>query len=253
MYIGRFVREGEVFYGNVEHEAVYKIDGDIYQDHNITDEKYLLDDLTLLPPSSPSKIILAGLNYKDHASELGLEIPDEPVLFLKPSTSIITHNESIIYPSISQQVDYEAELAFIINKTVCQVKKEEAYDCILGYTCFNDVTARDLQKRDGQWTRAKSFDTFSPFGPYIYIPNHDFDPHNLKVQAKLNDEVKQDSSTENLIFKIDYLIEFISQVMTLYPGDVISTGTPPGIGPMKKGDTIEISIEKVGSLINKVE
>ncbi len=253
MYIARFEYKGKILYGEVKDNFIFIIEGDIYKEFTVSNKKISLEEVKILTPSLPSKLILVGLNYKDHAKELNFDIPDEPVIFMKPNTAIIAHKEDIIYPSISNRVDYEAELAFIIKKEAYKVKKDKAEEYILGYTCLNDVTARDLQKKDGQWIRAKSFNTFAPFGPYIYIPDeNNFNPNNLKIEAYLNGELKQSSSTSNFIFNVQYLIEFISNVMTLYPGDVISTGTPSGIGPMKEGDTIEIVVEKVGRLVNKV-
>lgn len=198
----------------------------------------------------PTKIILVGLNYKDHAKELNMPPPKEPILFLKPITTLIGPEENIIYPKMSKRVDYEAELAVIIKDKIKNIKKDEVMQHIEGFTCLNDITARDLQKLDKQWTRAKSFDTFCPIGPKI-IKN--INPNNLKIQSFLNDELKQNSNTKNFIFKVEELISFISQVMTLNPGDIIATGTPSGIGPMKKGDKIEIKIEGIGSLINYVK
>ncbi len=254
MYAGRFKEGNRIFYGKLDKESVIELSGDIFSKFSVSDNKIPLNKLTILPPSEPSKLILVGLNYRDHAEEMNFDIPESPVIFMKPNTAVIAHNENIIHPKASERMDYEAELAFIISKEAYKVKKEKASDYILGYTCLNDVTARDLQKKDGQWIRAKSFNTFAPFGPYIYIPedSENFNPNNLEIQAILNGEIKQHSNTKNFIFNIEYLLEFISGIMTLYPGDVISTGTPSGIGPMKPGDTIEIKIEKIGSLKNKV-
>ncbi len=252
MKIGHFVHKNKKFYGLIEENIVYEINGNIYTEFERNNNKYELDDLKYLPPTSPSKIVAVGLNYKDHAAELKMNIPDEPVIFLKPSTTVIAHNENIIYPSISGRVDYEAELAVVIKKEMYKVKKDEASKYILGYTCANDVTARDLQKKDGQWTRAKSFNTFCPLGPWIYIPlpKDNFDPHNLKIQTKVNGSIKQNSNTSNLIFKIEYLLEFISSIMPLFPGDIVITGTPKGIGPILPGDKIEVIIESIGKLQN---
>jgi 4-hydroxyphenylacetate degradation bifunctional isomerase/decarboxylase decarboxylase subunit len=204
----------------------------------------------MLPPVLPGKIVAVGLNYRDHAQEMGIEIPQEPILFMKPSTSVIGHLDAIRYPAQSTRVDYEAELAVVIGKECKDVKAAHSRDYILGYTCFNDVTARDLQAKDGQWTRAKSFDTFAPIGPWIVTDLED--PHNLTVRAYLNGELKQSSNTSNLIFTVYELIEFISHVMTLNPGDVIATGTPSGIGPMNIGDEVAIEIQGIGILENKV-
>ena len=198
----------------------------------------------------PTKIVLIGLNYKDHAKELSMPLPPEPILFMKPITALIGPEERIIYPSQSTRVDYEAELAIIIKDVCKDLEPEGVMEHVEGFTCLNDVTARDLQKRDGQWTRAKSFDTFCPIGPEVA---KDVDPNNLKIQSFLNGVLKQDSNTSNFIFTVEELVSFISQVMTLMPGDIIATGTPGGIGAMNKGDTIEIAIENIGTLRNYVK
>src|SRR3989338_7178718 len=181
---------------------------------------------------NPSKIILTGLNYRDHAKELKMKIPKTPVIFLKPATALIGHQDKIIYPKGVKRLDYEAELALVIKKKARNVSFGQAKDYILGYTCLNDVTARDLQEKDGQWTRAKSFDTFCPAGPRMET---ELDTSNLKIQSYLNGKLKQDSTTRRLIFSPAYLVFFISQIMTLLPGDIISTGTPAGVGPMHPG------------------
>jgi 2-keto-4-pentenoate hydratase/2-oxohepta-3-ene-1,7-dioic acid hydratase in catechol pathway len=204
----------------------------------------------LLAPALPGKIIAVGLNYRDHALEMGLALPEEPIVFMKPSTSVIGPGDEIIYPAQSNRVDYEAELAVVIAKQCRNVQAGEAGDVILGYTCMNDVTARDLQVKDGQWTRAKSFDTFAPLGPWIVTDIAD--PDNLAITSRLNGEIKQSSNTNNLIFNVFELIEFISSVMTLEKWDIIATGTPAGIGPMMRGDEVEIVIEGIGALTNRV-
>jgi len=208
---------------------------------------YDIKDVDITVPVSPSKIVCVGLNYMDHARELDMALPEEPVIFIKPSTAIIGHLDTIIYPEGSEQVDYEAELGIVISKEAHRVKSEEASEFIGGYTIVNDVTARDLQKKDIQWTRAKSFDTFAPIGPCIET---DMDPMNQNISLKLNNEIKQDSNTKNMIFNVYELVEFISNIMTLIPGDIISTGTPPGVGPMKRGDVVETKIEGIGILKN---
>ena len=190
-----------------------------------------------------------GLNYRDHAREFNLEVPVEPLIFMKPSSALIGHLDWIRYPSMSRRVDYEAELGVVIGRSCRRVSREQAREVILGYTCVNDVTARDLQTKDGQWTRAKGFDTFCPVGPTLVT---DLDPHDLGVKSYLNGELRQSSRTSQLIFPVEELVAFISQIMTLYPGDIISTGTPAGVGPLKPGDTVEVVVEKVGSLINMV-
>ena len=190
-----------------------------------------------------------GLNYRDHAEEVKLEIPKEPVLFLKPPTSAIGPGEGIVYPKMSKRLDYEGELAIVIGKQAKAVPEEKAKEYILGYSCLNDVTARDLQPKTGQWTLSKSFDTFAPIGPWIVT---DIDPHQLEISTYLNGERKQHSNTRNLIFSPEKLVSFISEVMTLLPGDVIATGTPSGIGRMAVGDKVEVVIEGIGTLVNVV-
>ncbi|NQE45825.1 putative 2-keto-3-deoxyxylonate dehydratase [ANME-1 cluster archaeon GoMg2] len=197
----------------------------------------------------PTKIVLVGLNYRDHAKELGMPLPAEPILFMKPVTALIGPEESIIYPSQATRVDYEAELAVIVKDVCKDIEPEEVIEHVEGFTCLNDVTARDIQKRDVQWTRAKSFDTFCPIGPEIVT---NVEPNNLKIQSFLNGELRQDSNTANFIFSMEELVSFISHVMTLTPGDIIATGTPGGIGAMNRGDTIEIRIEGIGTLRNYV-
>ena len=198
---------------------------------------------------NPTKIVCVGLNYIDHARELNMEVPEEPILFLKPTSSIIYDGENIIIPKQSKRVDYEVELAIVMGKKCKNVKKEDAMDYIKGYTILNDITARDLQKKDGQWTRAKSFDTFCPIGPRIV---KDINTESLNIQLKVNNKIKQKSNTKNMIFTVEELVEFISGVMTLYPDDIISTGTPPGVGKLNKGDIIECEIEGIGVLKNFV-
>lgn len=209
----------------------------------------LLEEVKILPPVQPSKVVCVGLNYQDHAEELNMEIPDEPILFLKPPTTVIGHGDSIIYPFQSHQVDYEAELAVVVGKNAHKIAKENAFDYIAGYTILNDVTARDLQKKDGQWTRAKSFDTFCPLGPWIETNLY---PGNQNISLLLNGQLKQKSNTRNMIFSVEELVSFISHIMTLKPGDVIATGTPPGVGPIQVGDIVEVEVEGIGILKNTV-
>jgi len=210
---------------------------------------YKLAEVEALPPVLPSKIIAVGINYRDHAEEFGHEIPSEPVTFMKPSTSVIGPDDEIVYPPSVGQLDYEAEIAAVVRKKARNVSEEHAPDFILGYTCLNDVTARDLQRRDGQWTRAKSFDTFCPIGPCIET---DIDPSNLRVTSRLNGKTRQDSNTKHFIFPMFRLFSFISHVMTLLPGDIITTGTPSGVGAMVPGDVVEIEVEGIGTLRNSV-
>jgi len=245
----RFFHDESARYGIVKKDRICEISGTIFGDFKKGDREYPLFDVRILPPCQPSKIVCVGLNYTDHAKELKMDMPDVPVLFIKPSTSVIGPEQEIICPRMAGQLDYEGELAVIIKKKAKNLTQKEAKDFILGYTCFNDVTARDLQKKDGQWTRAKSFDTFSPLGPYIVS---DIDPNNLKIETYLNDKVRQSSNTSGMIFNVESLVSFISSVMTLLPGDVIATGTPKGVGPMQEGDTVEVRIEGIGILENPV-
>jgi len=199
---------------------------------------------------TPSKIVCVGLNYKDHAAEQNKPLPKEPMIFIKPSTAVIRHGEPIRIPPGVGRVDHEAELGVVIGKRACRVPKERAFEYVLGVTCVNDVTARELQAKDVQYTRAKGFDTFAPIGPVILTG---YDGRPLKVEGIVNGQVRQSSSTRELIFTVDHLIWFISSVMTLLPGDIIATGTPAGIGPLKAGDTVTIRVEDVGELTNPVE
>ncbi|MCL6471762.1 MAG: fumarylacetoacetate hydrolase family protein [Firmicutes bacterium] len=245
----RFSYGGPVYYGILEGDTVRQIDGTPFRPFIPTEKIYPLEKVRLFEPTIPSKVVAVGLNYTDHAHELGMEIPDEPLIFLKPPSSVIGTDESIIYPSMSKHVEYEAELAIVMKEVARHVAPTKALDYILGFACANDVTARDLQKKDGQWTRAKGFDTFCPLGPCIVS---DIDPHHLSIELKVNGETKQSSNTMNMIFRPETLISFISHVMTLCPGDVILTGTPPGVGPITPGDEVEVTIQEIGTLKNKV-
>jgi len=210
-----------------------------------------LDQATLLPPVVPSKIVCIGRNYKEHAAELGNEVPKEPLLFLKTPSSLIAHREPIHKPAISQRVDFEGELAIVIGKRCTKIgTDEDVRQYIRGYTIVNDVTARDLQKTDGQWSRAKGFDTFCPTGPIV---TDEIDPDaGIQVQTRLNGELRQDGNTRDLIFPIAFLLRHITAAITLYPGDLIPTGTPSGVAPMQPGDSVEVTIEGIGTLSNPV-
>jgi len=247
----RFLINGKEKNGIVieEDHMVREIKGDFFEKYEILENQYSLLEIKYLPPCMPSKIIALGLNYFDHAEEFKLKIPEEPLIFLKPSSAVIGHKENIIYPKMTERLDYEAELGVIIKNKVKNIKPKEVYENILGYTCFNDVTARDLQKKDGQWTRAKSFDTFAPLGPYLVT---DLEPNNLEIKLRQNGKVKQHSSTSKMIFKIEEMVSFISQIMTLNPGDVIVTGTPSGVGELQVGDVVEVEIEGIGTLTNYI-
>ena len=210
-------------------------------------ESHSLEDIDILPPTDPSKIVCIGLNYKDHAAELNLELPESPVIFIKPSTTVNRAGGIIIYPRISKQVDYEGELAVVIGKDAMQLSVEEADNHIFGYTVINDVTARDFTLKDGQWTRGKSCDGFAPIGPCIET---DLDPLNQRIVTKVNGEIKQNSNTNQMIFSPQEIISYVSQTMTLKAGDVIATGTPPGVGPMDADSIVEVTIEDIGTLKN---
>ncbi|MBW2052275.1 MAG: fumarylacetoacetate hydrolase family protein [Deltaproteobacteria bacterium] len=251
MRLIRFKPKGEtdVRVGVVENETVYEVAGDIFGPCEKTGRSFNQGQITLEAPCVPTKVVCLGLNYKDHAEEVNADLPEEPLIFLKPPSSIIGPGAPIIYPPQSKRVDYEAELAVVIGKKASHVSSAEALDYVLGYTCLNDVSARDFQQKDGQWTRAKGFDTFCPIGPAIET---DLDPSDLTVEAWLNGERKQASSTVHLVFDVKCLIEHISGIMALLPGDIISTGTPSGVGPLEDGDEIEIRIQGIGGLINPV-
>ncbi|MBL7125017.1 MAG: fumarylacetoacetate hydrolase family protein [Dehalococcoidales bacterium] len=249
MKIVRFAIDNKVQYGILQGEYVQGIEEEPYRDLKPSDQFYRLSNVKLLSPCTPSKIVALGLNYHSHAKEVNASIPNAPLIFLKPSTAVIGPEENIAYPSSSHRVDYEGELGVVIKKPVWLVSVEDAPDYVLGYTCFNDVTARDLQYQNKQWTRAKSFDTFAAVGPCIET---ELDPGNVVVETYLNGKLKQQANTGDLIYSIPELINFISHVMTLLPGDIIATGTPSGIGPMYPGDTVEIKIDGIGTLRNYV-
>jgi 2-keto-4-pentenoate hydratase/2-oxohepta-3-ene-1,7-dioic acid hydratase in catechol pathway len=206
-------------------------------------------EATLLPPVTPGKIVAVGRNYADHAKELGNETPSEPIIFLKPPTAVIPTGGTIVRPKQSDRVEFEGELALVVGRPAKDVKREAWREYILGFTCANDVTARDLQRRDVQFTRAKGFDTFLPLGPCIET---ELDPSDLWITTRVNGQVKQHGNTEKMVFDCGAIVEFITSVMTLHPGDVILTGTPAGVGPMVAGDTVEVEIDGIGVLRNGV-
>ncbi len=244
---------GGVHWGVIEDKAVFEIGIDPFASALSgikKGERWDLSGVRLLAPCEPSKVVAIGLNYRAHAAEFDKSIPEEPMLFMKPSTSVIGPDEPIIYPShMSRRVDYEGELGVVIGRKAKDVPADRAASVILGYTCFNDVTARDLQGRDVQYTRAKGFDTFACIGPCVET---DLNPLDVRIQTYLNGEKRQDTSTSDMIFNVFELVSFVSHVMTLLPGDVIATGTPSGVGKMKPGNTVEVRIEGIGSLTNTV-
>ncbi|GAB3984542.1 fumarylacetoacetate hydrolase family protein [Actinoallomurus acanthiterrae] len=250
MRIARFTKDGGLSFGVVEDdETIATIAAHPFGEIQLTGERQPLADVRLTAPILPSKVVAIGKNYAEHAREMGGEPPAEPVVFMKPSTAVIGHRETIVYPSLSERVDFEGELAVVIGRLCRDVPASRVADVILGYTCANDVTARDLQQRDGQWTRAKGFDTFCPLGPWIET---ELDPSDLAITTTVNGETRQSSSTKQLLHGIPELIEYVSQIMTLLPGDVILTGTPEGVGPLQVDDEVAVMIENIGTLSNTV-
>ncbi len=244
----RFRSGDEVAYGQVTPEGVYRIDKTPFEKYEPDEFAGDVEDLDLLPPVEPTKIVCIGVNYRDHAEETGARIPEEPVMFLKPLTALIGPGDEIRLPPQSSRVDYEGELAIVVGREIFCPDRVDARRAIFGYTCANDVTARDIQRKDGQWVRGKGFNTFCPVGPYL---NVDVDLGARSIETRLNGEVRQSSNFGEMLFDPEFLIHFVSQVMTLYPGDIILTGTPSGIGPMSPGDVVEVEIEGFGILRNE--
>ncbi len=250
MRIYRYKHQGKVRTGVLREDKLYPIRGSIFRKFAVGDTGVALGSVLLLPPILPGKIVAVGRNYRDHAAERGKPVPKQPLLFLKPPSAVIGPHDSILYPDMAGRVDYEGELALVIKKRASRLTGDaDVFAHILGYTCLNDVTARDLQDKDGQWTRAKGFDTFAPLGPCIVT---DLDPARLKLKTFLNGKLRQSGNTRNFIFPIPFLLRYITQVMTLEPGDVVTTGTPAGIGPMSPGDRVDVQIEGIGTLSNTV-
>jgi 2-keto-4-pentenoate hydratase/2-oxohepta-3-ene-1,7-dioic acid hydratase in catechol pathway len=246
----RFAVGSTIGYGVVEEDGKLRaISTTPFLPFELTDATFDPSEVRLLAPTLPSKVVAVGLNYRAHAIETGKALPDEPMLFMKPSTSVIGQGETIVLPPQSHRVDHEAELGVVIGKAARNVAEPEAEDFILGYTCANDVTARDLQAKDVQFTRAKGFDTFCPLGPEIVT---DVDGGKLDISCRVGGELRQQSNTSDMIFGPAQLVAFVSSVMTLLPGDVIITGTPDGIAPLKDGDLVEVEIEGIGTLSNPV-
>ncbi len=247
----RIPEQNRTWWGTVDGDDIIALTDAPYLGGSPTTDRWPRADVSILAPATPTKIVCIGLNYHAHvaASYSADEAPERPLIFLKPPSAIIAPGDKIIHPTVSERVDYEAELGVVIGKRAKNVGEDEAGHHIFGYTCVNDVTARDLQKADGQWSRAKGFDTFCPVGPEIIT---DFDASDILVEGIHNGETKQSGRTSQMIFKIPFLVSYVSSIMTLEPGDLIATGTPSGIAPMKPGDSIEVRIETVGSLINSV-
>ena len=250
MKIYRFAHAGKPAIGVAEGDRIIRYSGsDAVTLGEPTKDSIAVADAELLAPVMPSKIVAVGRNYAEHAKELGNEAPSEPIIFLKPPTAVLDPNGTIVRPPQSQRVDFEGELAIVIGKSARNVRRDDWRSVVLGFTCANDVTARDLQKKDVQFTRGKSFDTFLPLGPCI---DTDADSAALSLRTRVNGETKQDGSTRDMVFDCGAIIEFITAVMTLNPGDVILTGTPAGVGPLNAGDRVEVEIEGIGVLRNSV-
>jgi 2-keto-4-pentenoate hydratase/2-oxohepta-3-ene-1,7-dioic acid hydratase in catechol pathway len=252
--IARYSHDGEVKFGVVEASVdsgveLADIAGHPFGPITFTGERRTIESVRLLPPVLPSKVVAIGKNYAEHASEMGGAVPAQPLVFLKPSTSGVGSGDAIAYPPSSTRVDYEGELAVVIGRLCSDVPESRAMEVVFGYTCANDVTARDQQKSDGQWSRAKGYDSFCPLGPWIET---DLSADDLRVTTTLNGEVKQDGRTSQIVHKIPSLITYVTTCMTLLPGDVILTGTPAGVGPMQVGDEVAVEIEGIGSLRNRV-
>jgi 2-keto-4-pentenoate hydratase/2-oxohepta-3-ene-1,7-dioic acid hydratase in catechol pathway len=250
MKYARFEYQGKSHYGIVEGDEIRELQGSILENHRETGVSYSAGDVNLLPPIAPTKIVCIGQNYLEHIKEIGATPPEEPLFFLKPPSTLIGPGEAIVYPRNATRVDYEGELAIVIKTKMKDVPELKAKEYVLGYSCFNDVTERDLvAKSPFNLTLAKSFDTFSCFGPYI---ESDMDPDNVQVRTYLNGELKQNDNTRNCVFKVSRLLSYLSQCLTLFAGDIVITGTPKGIAPMRPGDLVEVEVEGIGRLANRI-
>jgi 2-keto-4-pentenoate hydratase/2-oxohepta-3-ene-1,7-dioic acid hydratase in catechol pathway len=245
MKFARFLQGPRIAYGIVEGDEIAEISTTPFLPHEPTGTRHALADIRLLAPSLPSKIVAIGVNYKDHAAEMGRELPETPMFFYKPSTAVIGPRERIVRPPGCESLHYEGEMAVVIGSVAKAVKADRWSEVVLGYTCAIDATARDFQMADLQWGRAKGFDTSAPLGPWI---DTDVDPSDLRIQTRINGATRQDSTTQQLVFGVGELIEFVTSFVTLLPGDVMMTGTPSGIGELKEGDRVEVEIEGIGTL-----
>lgn len=250
MITARIETQGRAVYALREGELYREMKGDPFSGMEKTERVYSADEVRLLAPVQPSKILAVGKNYAAHAREFDGEPPKSPIIFMKPSTCVIGPEETIVRPRISQRVDYEGELALVVGKLARNVKPEDFAQYVLGYTILNDVTARDLQRQDGQWTRGKGFDTFAPIGPVI---TDEVDPSHLRITTRLNGKTVQDSNTSRFLFSLGEIFSFVTRFTTLLPGDVVTTGTPEGVGGMADGDVVEVCIEGIGTLRNVVK
>ncbi|MCB5168558.1 fumarylacetoacetate hydrolase family protein [Streptomyces bambusae] len=254
MRIARFSIDGNVAFGAVEGSNPDELVLDIikgipFADFELSGTKVALSKVRLLPPVLPNKVVAIGRNYAEHAAELGNEVPETPITFFKPSTSVVGSGDPVVYPSFSQELHHEAELAVVIGRMCREVPRDRVKDVILGYTCANDVTARDVQQREKQWARAKGFDSSCPLGPWIET---ELDPSDLAIQCTVNGQQRQLGRTSEMVRSIEDLVVHITEAMTLLPGDVILTGTPAGVGPLNVGDEVAVTIEGIGTLTNKV-
>jgi 2-keto-4-pentenoate hydratase/2-oxohepta-3-ene-1,7-dioic acid hydratase in catechol pathway len=248
--IGRFEKEGEVFYAKVVNGEIFRASGDIFGAPVFDSQPKSREGLKTLVPVVPSKIVAVGVNYLDHAKEMKRELPAEPLIWFKATTSLLPSGGEIEIPFPEHRTDFEAEMVIVIGKKCRSVTPEQASDCIFGYTAAQDISDRTIQKADGQWARAKSFDTFTPLGPFVETQ---LDPAELNIQQFQNGELRQNSNTRELIFKPAQIVSFVSTNLTLLPGDVILTGTPSGVGPIKSGDRLEVRIQGIAPLVNTVK
>ena len=247
----RFEYDNKICEGLVEAEDIQVIKGSFWNHYEVSDKKHRISEVHFLPPTIPTKIVCVGQNYLGHIQELGVPVPKEPVIFLKPPSCLIGHEHPIIYPRNAERVDYEGELAIVIKQTMKYIEETDTLNYVLGYSCFNDVTERNMAAKDPfLLTLSKGFDSFGVLGPWIVT---DLDPGHLSLKTYLNGELKQQDNTENCVFSVQLVLSFISQYMTLFPGDIVITGTPQGISPMKPGDTVEVKIENIGTLKNTVQ
>jgi len=250
MKLARFEHHGKVYNGMVEADEVQVVGGSLWDRFEVTAEKYAISDVSFLPPVLPSKIVCVGQNYRGHIEELRVPVPQEPVIFLKPPSCLIGHEDPIIYPRGAKRVDYEGELAIVIKHKMRNVNETDTLDHVLGYCCFNDVTERNMvESSPFLLSLSKGIDTFGPCGPYIVT---DLDPNHLIIKTFLNGELKQQDNTQNCVFSIQRVLSYISRYITLLPGDIVTTGTPKGIAPMQPGDTVEVTIEGIGCLRNSI-
>ncbi len=251
MKFARFEYNSKIYDGLVDTEEVNVIRGSFWNHYEVTGQKYNIPEVSFLPTVIPTKIVCVGQNYLGHIEELGVPVPKEPLIFLKPPSCLIGHEHPIIYPQFAKRVDFEGELALVIKHRMKNVNEADALNYVLGYSCLNDVTERNMVGNNPHLlSLSKGFDTFGPFGPYIVT---DLDPNHLMLKTYLNGELKQQDNTKNCVFSIQQVLSYISRYMTLLPGDIVTTGTPRGIAPMKPGDTVEVEIENIGSLKNIVQ